>query len=214
MLKDPELIQAKEQIIEQIKSTFPEDKKNSALEQIESMNDEQFVEFLQKNNLLQDSNSQKSIFRSIASGEIPSYKIAQNNSAIAVLEINPLSKGHTIIIPKTAVNKKEQISQETNSLAKEVSEKISSELKPKEVKIIESNLFGEIVLNVIPVYEDTDLSKNERYKSEDSELQKLSKTLEIKEIIIKKDKPKEAEIKSPEKKVLTSKDIWLPKRIP
>lgn len=40
------------------------------------------------------------IFARIASGEIPSYKIAENNRFFAFLDINPLAKGHTLVIPK------------------------------------------------------------------------------------------------------------------
>ena len=41
-----------------------------------------------------------SIFSKIASGEIPSYKIAEDNRYFAFLDINPLVKGHTLVIPK------------------------------------------------------------------------------------------------------------------
>lgn len=41
-----------------------------------------------------------SIFSRIVSGEIPCYKIAENDDFFAFLDINPLSKGHTLVIPK------------------------------------------------------------------------------------------------------------------
>ncbi len=40
------------------------------------------------------------IFARIASGEIPSYKIAGDDRFFAFLDINPLAKGHTLVIPK------------------------------------------------------------------------------------------------------------------
>lgn len=40
------------------------------------------------------------IFSRIAAGEIPSYKIAEDEFCYAFLDINPLSKGHTLVIPK------------------------------------------------------------------------------------------------------------------
>jgi len=40
------------------------------------------------------------IFSRIAAGEIPSYKIAEDDFCYAFLDINPLSKGHTLVIPK------------------------------------------------------------------------------------------------------------------
>jgi histidine triad (HIT) family protein len=44
------------------------------------------------------------IFTKIVNGEIPSYKIAENDSYYAFLDINPLSKGHTLVIPKQEVD--------------------------------------------------------------------------------------------------------------
>jgi histidine triad (HIT) family protein len=42
-----------------------------------------------------------SIFSKIISGEIPSYKIAENDEFFAFLDISPLVHGHTLIVPKT-----------------------------------------------------------------------------------------------------------------
>jgi len=41
-----------------------------------------------------------SIFSKIAAGEIPSYKCAENDKFYAFLDINPLAKGHTLVIPR------------------------------------------------------------------------------------------------------------------
>ena len=41
-----------------------------------------------------------SIFSKIAQGEIPSYKVAEDENYYAFLDINPLAKGHTLVIPK------------------------------------------------------------------------------------------------------------------
>ena len=46
-----------------------------------------------------------SIFTKIVSGEIPSYKIAEDNNYLAFLDINPNTKGHTLVIPKKEINK-------------------------------------------------------------------------------------------------------------
>ncbi len=45
-----------------------------------------------------------SIFTKIIKGEIPSYKIAEDENYFAFLDINPLAKGHTLIIPKKEVD--------------------------------------------------------------------------------------------------------------
>ena len=44
------------------------------------------------------------IFTKIINGEIPSYKVAENEKFYAFLDINPLAKGHTLVIPKKEVD--------------------------------------------------------------------------------------------------------------
>lgn len=45
-----------------------------------------------------------SIFSRIVKGEIPSYKIAEDDNYFAFLDINPLNEGHTLVIPKREVD--------------------------------------------------------------------------------------------------------------
>jgi histidine triad (HIT) family protein len=45
------------------------------------------------------------IFSKIISGEIPSYKIAENEQFLAFLDVFPLVKGHVLVVPKTEVDK-------------------------------------------------------------------------------------------------------------
>ncbi len=44
------------------------------------------------------------IFTKIIQGDIPSYKIAEDEKFIAFLDINPLAKGHTLVVPKVEVD--------------------------------------------------------------------------------------------------------------
>ncbi|MCH3982064.1 MAG: HIT family protein [Prevotella sp.] len=44
------------------------------------------------------------IFSKIAAGEIPSYKCAEDDKFYAFLDINPLAKGHTLVIPRREVD--------------------------------------------------------------------------------------------------------------
>lgn len=45
-----------------------------------------------------------SVFSKIIAGEIPSYKVAEDEKFLAFLDINPLAKGHTLVIPKKEVD--------------------------------------------------------------------------------------------------------------
>ena len=45
-----------------------------------------------------------SVFTRIVNGEIPCYKVAEDDNYLAFLDINPLKEGHTLVIPKKEVN--------------------------------------------------------------------------------------------------------------
>jgi len=53
------------------------------------------------------------IFSKIIKGEIPSHKIYEDDKVFAFLDIGPLSKGHTLVIPKEAVATLDQLSDES-----------------------------------------------------------------------------------------------------
>lgn len=46
-----------------------------------------------------------SIFTKIVSGDIPAYKVAEDDNYLAFLDVNPNAKGHTLCIPKKEINK-------------------------------------------------------------------------------------------------------------
>ena len=52
------------------------------------------------------------IFSKIIAGEIPSYKIAENESFFAFLDIFPLAKGHVLVVPKTETDQFFDLSQQ------------------------------------------------------------------------------------------------------
>ncbi|WP_298952034.1 HIT family protein [uncultured Nonlabens sp.] len=54
-----------------------------------------------------------SVFTKIITGEIPSYKVAENDDFIAFLDINPNAPGHTLCVPKKEVNKIFDLDSET-----------------------------------------------------------------------------------------------------
>jgi len=218
----------KRQIIQQIESTFSEDKKGPAIERVNSMNDEEFIEFLKKNKLLtsesnsksdkeypesekeQNEESQKlssneSPFRLIVERKIPSYIIDENKYSLAVLEIKPISKAHIIIIPKKAVSDSNKIPKSIFSLAKKISKKIETKFKPKEVLISPFHILGETIINLLPVYSNESLDSPRKQVSKE-ELEELKNILEKKQKIKK--------IKTPKIKKIEASKMWFPKRIP
>jgi histidine triad (HIT) family protein len=213
-LSQEQIEEFKKQIMQQIETSFSEDKKGPAIERVNAMNDEEFIEFLKKNKLLgsesgqeeqQESNSNESPFRLIVEGKIPSYVIDENKDCIAVLEIKPVSKGHIIVIPKNIVSPPSKIPKSVFSLAKRISKKIEKNFKPKEVIISSSQALGEIIINILPIYTNESLSSPRKQISKE-ELET------IKSILEKKKKVKQA--RKPRVKKLEESKIWFPRRIP
>ena len=54
-----------------------------------------------------------SIFTKIVNGEIPAHKVAEDDRFLAFLDINPLAKGHTLVIPKKEVDNLFDLDDET-----------------------------------------------------------------------------------------------------
>jgi len=210
MLNKEQTEQIKKQVFQQIDSTFPEDQKKSAKDQINAMNQEEFENFLIQNKLIKQDGQiaqqeQQCVFCSIIEEKIPSYKIDENKDSIAILEINPISKGHVIIIPKEHISTSDKIPKTAFSLAKKIAKKLKSKFKPKEVIIASTNLFGHEILNVLPVYTNENLN-SEKNKAKKEDLEKLQNLLKVKH------KPKT--IKKQKTKKIEEENLWLPKRIP
>ncbi len=215
MLSKEEAEQIKEEIFNQINTTFPEDKRDEAINQIEAMNEAQFEEFLKQNNFLKGGSNTKpssqndagkeSIFRLIVSGEVPSYKIDENKDSIAVLDINPLSYAHTIIIPKEKITEADKIPRTAFSLAKKIAKKVKTKFNANDNSISTSKIMGEVIINLVPSYEDPELNKPKQNFPKD-ELEKIKSILEA--------KPKKKTVRKQRTIKIKEKKLWLPKRIP
>lgn len=231
-LDQQQIDQLKENIIKQIKenSNFSQEQKDQFIQKIQSLDNEGFIQFLKKQGIIKDQGSepqsksskqgQQCTFCSIVFGDVPSRKIAENEKALAVLEINPVSKGHSLIIPKEHISDKEQIPEEAKQLAMKVSEKIKSELQPKEVKFEGKQMFGHQILNIIPLYEGQDPSQLQQKQASKGELDELESKLKIEkskgpsESTESKSDSKSSETQEEEKEQISKKDYWLPKRKP
>jgi len=185
------------QLLGQIKNV-PEESREEVRKQIESMTPDQMEEFLKKNQQMDDAEG-KCIFCSIAEGKTPSIKIDENEEAIAVMDINPISKGHVLVIPKAHGEDPKEKSQE---LAFKVGGKILEELKPKDITTRGAKIGDHTILNVIPIYEDTDFEK--RIKVDNKELLDIAKKISNKKIA--KDLPKTPEKDQPKEIIKERKE--------
>lgn len=80
------------------------------------------------------------IFSRIIQGEIPSYKVAEDDRYYAFLDINPLTKGHTLVVPKQEVDYLFDLDDQTLAdmmiFAKKIARKIGEKISCKRVAVV------------------------------------------------------------------------------
>jgi len=80
-----------------------------------------------------------SIFTKIINGEIPSYKIAENELFYAFLDVFPLVKGHTLVVPKKEIDYifdlEDDMLAEMNLFAKKIAKAVKSSIECKRIGI-------------------------------------------------------------------------------
>lgn len=176
-LSAEEVQDLKNQLYTQIEH-LPEDKKIAAKKQIDEMSAET-LEYLLKEQSKQAKGKDKNIFRMIADREIESIEVGENKKAIAVLDINPISKGHTIIIPKSLIKDAKSLPNSAFTLAKSISKKIVKELGAKSTEIHSENKMGECILHILPVYDTPVHLGSQRQKAGKEELEKIASKIKI-----------------------------------
>lgn len=223
-IPDEQIKSLKENLIQQVNnnSEATEEQKQGFKDKIESMNKEEFVSFLKQQGIINDSGEvnqqgggsqggqQQCIFCSIIDGKVDSYVISDKENSISVLDINPISEGHSLVMPKSHG---EEIGEETKKLSEEVSKQIKEKLQPKEVKSEQQTMFGHKVINLIPVYDENTL-KNERKQASKEQLESLLEKLYLGERETEKGQEQEEEQKEEDQEPITDQNTKLPKRIP
>jgi histidine triad (HIT) family protein len=101
-----------------------------------------------------------SIFTKIIEGDIPSYKIAEDDKHYAFLDINPSAEGHTLCIPKKEVdyifNLEASELSELNLFAQKVAKGIDEALQPIRTGIIVEGMeVPHAHIHLIPIYKET-----------------------------------------------------------
>lgn len=99
-------------------------------------------------------------------GEIPSYKVAENDKFYAFLDINPLQKGHTLVVPKLAepeadyiFDLDEDILSEMLVFSKQVAQGIKAATNCKRVGVAVIGLeVPHVHMHLIPINQEGDMS--------------------------------------------------------
>lgn len=86
--------------------------------------------------------NEPSIFTRIINGEIPSHKIYEDEKTYAFLDINPITEGHTLVVPKTQVEFVWDLNDEDYVAVMRTAKKVARRLK----EVINTQYVGELVV--------------------------------------------------------------------
>jgi histidine triad (HIT) family protein len=124
-----------------------------------------------------------SIFTKIINGDIPSYKVAENDEYLAFLDIQPLVKGHVLVIPKKEVDYIFDLDNDTLSglmnFAKSVAKKMDKVLECKRIGVTVIGLeVPHAHVHLIPIngVADMDFGK-EKLSLEGEEMEKIATSI-------------------------------------
>jgi histidine triad (HIT) family protein len=124
-----------------------------------------------------------SIFSRIVAGEIPSYKIAEDDRFYAFLDISPMTKGHTLVIPKQETDYIFDLDDTTLKdmvvFAKKVAKAIEKAVACKRVGMMVIGLeVPHAHIHLIPVNKEADMNlSNPRVEPERPELEETAKRI-------------------------------------
>lgn len=123
------------------------------------------------------------IFSRIINGEIPCYKIAENDRFFAFLDINPLMKGHTLVVPKHETdyifNIEDDELGQMMVFAKQIAKKIEKAIPCKRIAVAVIGLeVPHAHIHLVPITKEGDLDfKKEHLKLSQEEFLEIQKRI-------------------------------------
>lgn len=123
-----------------------------------------------------------SIFTKIINGEIPAYKVAEDENFLAFLDVNPNAKGHTLCIPKKEVDKIFDLEEETYMELMRFSRKVAIALeKTVTCKRVGMAVVGlevpHVHVHLIPLNAMDDMNFKNKVDLSESEFKKLAEDI-------------------------------------
>ena len=124
-----------------------------------------------------------SVFTKIINGEIPAYKIAENEKFLAFFDVNPNAKGHTLCIPKQEINKIFEMDADLYGELMQFSRKIAIALeKAVPCKRVGMAVIGlevpHVHVHLIPLNEMDEMRFVNKVKLEQKEFTELAKEVQ------------------------------------
>ena len=126
-----------------------------------------------------------SVFTRIVKGEIPCYKVAEDDRYFAFLDINPLANGHTLVIPKEETDNIFDLDDRTLAdmmvFAKRIARKIQANIACKKVAVVVLGLeVPHAHIHLIPINSEKDVDfHREKLQLTPEEFQRIAKTISL-----------------------------------
>jgi len=122
------------------------------------------------------------IFSKIIRGEIPSYKVAEDDNYFAFLDINPNSKGHTLVVPKRVENKIFDLSEESYLALMRFSYKVAKAIeKAVPCERIGMSVIGlevpHVHVHLIPLHNMDDATFGKKEKLSTAEFEEIAQEI-------------------------------------
>ncbi|MDR2956493.1 MAG: HIT family protein [Prevotella sp.] len=124
-----------------------------------------------------------SIFSKIIAGDIPSYKIAEDEKFYAFLDISPMAKGHTLVVPKQETDYifdlDDTLLSEMSVFTKRVAKAIQQAIPCQRVGAMVIGMeVPHAHIHLIPISKESDMSlSNPRLKLEKSEFEEIAQKI-------------------------------------
>jgi histidine triad (HIT) family protein len=122
------------------------------------------------------------IFSKIVSGEIPGYKIYEDEYVCAFLDVNPIQKGHTLVIPKKEVDDlfslDEELYDHVMHRVRYVAQVIKAKFNCERVCVfVEGYVIPHAHVHLVPTNKPEDFDKSLVYTASQEELEEVQKLL-------------------------------------
>ncbi|PIN77221.1 hypothetical protein COV15_02650 [Candidatus Woesearchaeota archaeon CG10_big_fil_rev_8_21_14_0_10_34_12] len=206
--------ETKQELIKQAEQ-LPEDVREQFVTRVQEMSEQELQDFLKQLAQKQNSWQGECLFCSIANGKVSSFKVFENEKFSAVLDINPVSEGHILLVPKKHVESLEKLENKKEMLliVEELSKKMKQELGVHDVAVLISSA-GHLIIQLIPVYQDTVLQFS-RKKIEKEKMEEIAGKLKCDvKIELKKERVESKKEIQREEETIEDKLEQAPRRIP
>lgn len=174
-----EIEELRAKILEEI-SKLPEEQAQELREKIADMDEQELLEFIKQ------SSSTQCLFCQIVAGKIETVRVYESANIFAILDINPASLGHTIVMPKQHFQFITQLPQELLyelfSFVKYLSPVLLQVLKAQGIDVYIAQGISQrvphLAINIIPRFKDDKINLfGERKKVSKDELEKIAASI-------------------------------------